>query len=284
MFVGADVLWLEMRQDSLPLHVLEFEWNGYRPSLVCLNRGDGRILELGVPRLDMTVSRSKTCVGYFDGDKHIQCPDGSSVTKFPQCESCSGESFIPFQECVFEPRCEGEECDIEFCKREHVLYLAFYNTIPKIGMSSTRRVERRLIEQGADAFSIIGSYPNRKRARSAEKDMSSKLRISQGIRQRTVLQGFTNPVDHDAMDRVYRSISSSLKDCYSLSAGPLTLLEGYPISLPLRSSPELMETSGRHKGDPLGVKGKWQIYEDRGVRAMSLQDLVGRYLSIGSDH
>jgi len=224
MFVGADVLWLEMRQDSLPLHVLEFEWNGFRPSLVCLDRRDGGILELDVQRLAMTVSKSKTCVGYFDGDRHVKCPGGSPVTKFPQCESCSGESFIPFQECVFEPRCEGEECDIEFCKREHVLYLAFYNTIPKIGMSSTRRVERRLIEQGADAFSIIGSYPNRKKARSAEKDVSSKLSISQGIRQRTVLQGFTDPVDPPAMERVYRSIASSINDRYGLSAEPLTFL------------------------------------------------------------
>ncbi|MCJ7562226.1 MAG: DUF2797 domain-containing protein [Thermoplasmata archaeon] len=283
MFVGADELWLEMRQDSLPLHVLEYEWDGYRPSLICLDRRNDCILELGAPWLDMTVSKSKNCVGYFDGDRHIKCPSGSPVTKFSQCDSCSGESFLPFQGCVFEPRCEGEECDIEFCKREHVLYLALYNTRSKIGMSSTRRVERRLIEQGADAFSIIGSYPNRRKARSAEKDVSSRLRISQGIRQKTVLQGFTDPVDHDAMERVYRSIASSIKNCFGLSAEPLTFLDGYPISLPLQSPPELMVTSGRHRGNPLGIKGKWLIYEDRGIRAMSLQDLVGRYLAIGPD-
>jgi hypothetical protein len=281
MFVRADQLWLDDMEEKLPLHALEYSWHDFRPVLRCHDARSASVDPLDLGSLDILIGRRKVCVGIFDGDRYIPCPDQAVVSGFAQCERCSGESFIPFQECIFDPRCEGnsEECQQEFCSRPHVLYLAFYNTLAKIGMSSSVRVERRLIEQGADAFAIIGSFPNRYRAREKEKEISRVLGLPQGIRQQSLLKNFSSPLDEEGMMARFDEIKERLASSFGLTPRPLRNISGYPLELPLPSTPILQETSGRHKGDLLGLKGKWLIYESDGIRALSMPDVVSRYLA-----
>lgn len=280
MFVRADQLWLEDQEDRLPLHALEFYWDRFQPGLLCYDTVERTVLEVGLDSADFVISRKKTCIGRFDGEKYIPCPSEAPVTKFPQCDACAGESFIKDQECVFEPKCEGELCDSEFCKRQHVLYLAFYDTMMKVGMSSTRRVERRLVEQGADAFAIIGSFPNRKKAREAEKDIASRLGLPQGIRQQTILSSFSRPLDMQGIEARYQGLKATLAETYGLSVEPLRHLPGYPLCLPLSGAPQLQSTPGVHRGRLLGVKGKWLVYEAGDLKALNLSDLPARYVSL----
>jgi len=280
MFVRADQLWLEEQEDRLPLHVLEFYWDKFEPGLLCYDAAEREVREVALDSADLVVGRKKTCTGRFDGDRYVPCPGSVPVTKFPQCDSCAGESFIADQECVFEPKCEGERCDSEFCRRQHVLYLAFYDTLVKVGMSSTRRVERRLVEQGADAFAIVGSFPNRKKAREAEKAVSSGLGLPQGIRQQTVLSCFSHPVDSHGLETRYESIKAVLAKEHGLSVEPLNRISGYPLELPLRRTPRLQTTPGVHRGRLLGVKGKWLVYESEELKALNLSDLPARHLSL----
>ncbi len=281
MFVTADRLWLDDVEGRLPLHVLEFYWDGFEPGLQCFDPERGRVVDVLLDDADLVIGRRRTCVGRFEGDRYIPCPGAVPVTRFSQCDACAGESFIKDQECVFEPKCEGERCDSEFCRRQHVLYLAFYDTMAKVGMSSTRRVERRLVEQGADAFSIIGPYPNRMRAREAEKDISSRLGVPQGIRQQTVLSRFSRPLDGEGIEARYGELKAALAETFGLCVEPLRHLRGYPIGLPLPAAPQLQETPGVHRGRLLGVKGKWLVYESGDIRALNLADLAGRRLARG---
>jgi hypothetical protein len=282
MFVSADQLWLEGLEDRLPLHVLEFYWDKFEPKLTCYDTAREKTVELDMAPADFVVSKRKTCVGRFEGEKYFRCPNNTPVTKFPQCDLCAGESFIKDQECIFEPKCEGEICDSEFCRRQHVLYLAFYDTMVKVGMSSTRRVEKRLVEQGADAFAIIGSYPNRKRAREAEKDIASKLDLPQGIRQQTILSRFSRALDVHGMDVRYEGLKTAIAEKYGLSVEPLRRLSSYPLELPLPRAPQLQTTSGVHRGRLLGLKGKWLVYESGEIKALNMPDLVGRYMARGA--
>jgi hypothetical protein len=281
MFVRADRLWLEGLEDRLPLHALEFYWEGFEPGLLCYDTTKRNVLEVHLDSADFIVSKKKTCTGRFDGEKYIPCPNSVPVTKFAQCDECAGESFIKDQECVFEPKCEGELCDNEFCKRQHVLYLAFYDTMVKVGMSSTRRVERRLVEQGADAFAIIGSFPNRKRAREAEKDIASRLELPQGIRQQTILSSFSHPLDIDGIKARYGGLRTAIAERYGLSVEPLKRLPGYPLVLPLSKAPQLQTTPGVHRGRLLGIKGKWLVYESGEMKALNMSDLAGRFIARG---
>lgn len=281
MFERGDRIWLSRIEDSLPYHVLEFDWREFEPTLTYVDK-DGTFERVDLSRVDYVISRRRQCVGRYDGDEYMRCPGSVEVTRFVQCADCAEESFIPHQECIFEPKCDGELCDIEFCRREHMLYIAFYDTKAKIGMSSTKRVRRRLIEQGADAYALIGTYPTRRSARTAEKEISSALRVPQALRYDTLLNGFARKVDEDGIENRYASLSASLESRFSLAPEKIEWLDRYPLELPLDGVPHLAETPGRHKGEPLGVKGRWMIYRSSRLQALNLADVPSRFMDVAS--
>jgi hypothetical protein len=86
-------------------------------------------------------------------------------------------------------------------------------------------------------------------------------------------------VDSGGIESRYEGLRTSLGETYQLEVAELRWLDRYPIELPLRASPKLQETPGRHRGEFVGIKGKWMIYENEGVRALSLADLPSRFLS-----
>lgn len=279
MFTRADQLLIETKEDKFPLHVLDFHWDEFEPHMECYDVFEKDVAEFDLQDVRFAVSKKRTCVGYWEGDRYLPCPKQTSVDKFGQCAGCSGESFIPFQECIFEPRCNGEICSLDFCRREHVLYFAFYDTRMKIGMSSSRRVDKRLIEQGADAYSIIGKFGTRKKARDSEKDISSRLGIPQSHRQEVLLRNLSRAVDDRGIEEGYEALKMRIGEAYQLNPEPLKWLKGYPIDLPLKGTPKLMESWGSHKGDLVGIKGKWLVFESDGLKALSLADLPARYLA-----
>jgi len=263
---------------ELPLHTLEYHWDEFDPHMLCYDTSAKEVSELDLHEVDFEVCKRKTCVGRWDDQGvYMPCPNQASVDRFVQCQGCSEKSFLPVQECVFEPQCEGERCGIEFCRREHVLYIAFFDKKRKIGMSSTRRIERRLIEQGADAYSIIGKFPSRLRARNAEKAVSSKYGIPQAYRQEDLLDNLSRPVDVRGIEGRYDALVMTLGD--EFDPEPLRWLDEYPIELPLRQAPKLKQSPGRHRGDYVGIKGKWVVFEEGGLRALNLSDLPSRSLA-----
>jgi len=290
MFQRADQILAETRtrEDEFNLHALEFSWEGFEPSLTVFDEDDREVSEFDLEVVDFYTSRKRTCIGYFGKDGYVPCPRNATVDKFAQCPDCCKEVFLPDQACVFEPKCDGEnpKCgadreDTDFCRREHVLYVAFYDTRMKIGMSSTRRVERRLIEQGADAFAIIGTIPNRVKARDLEKTVSSKLGIPQWIRQDTLLRNFSRKIDVSGIEGRYEGLKMTLGQMQSMNPEGLRWLDSYPIELPLPATPKLQDSWGKHKGKYLGIKGKWLIYESGDIAALNLSDVPSRYLARG---
>ncbi len=282
MFERADRIWLDQVETSLPYHAVDFEWRGFVPVLTCVERSSRKALELDLDRVDYIVSGRRECVGHYEDGRYEACPHGAAVDRFAQCASCAEEFFIPYQECVFEPKCHGDLCDMDFCRREHMLYLAFYNTRVKIGMSSTRRVETRLVEQGADAFALIGSFPSRKSAREEEKSISARFRIPQAYRQETLLEDLVLPMDIDGVAERFESLCASMEGQPGISPGKLQWLDSYPIGLPLDMKPILRETNGRHRGDAVGVKGRWLIYRADGLYALNLADIPSRFVGTPS--
>jgi len=280
MFTRADQLLVEQLQDRFPLHALDFHWEGFSPHLLCSDVSSHHVSEFDLTSVRFSASRKRTCIGRFDDEgKHIPCPNNNPVSTFSQCPQCAEESWIPHQECIFEPQCEGDKCDLEFCRREHVLYLAFYDTRPKIGMSSSRRIETRLIEQGADAYAIIGRWPNRKRAREDEKKLSEKLKVPQSHRQEDLLRSLSGKVNTSEIEKEFHGYRETLREKFHLEAEDLHWLDRYPVDLPLKAIPKLVDPWGTHKGAYVGVKGRWLIFESDGLNALNLHDLPTRYLA-----
>jgi hypothetical protein len=280
MFARADQMLIEQSEDSFPLHVIEFYWKGFEPGVVLHDVRDDRISELVMDPVSFSVSKKRTCIGYFDDHGgYVRCAKSSPVSRFAQCADCSKEVFLPVQECVFEPRCNGEICDLDFCRREHVLYLAFYDTKVKVGMSSSRRIERRLIEQGADAFAVIAKRPTRLQARNLEKEITTKLGIPQWVKKESVLRNLASKVDVRGIEGRYIGLQATLEEKLGdMSPERLKWLDGYPIKLPLEHVPRLQDSWGVHKGEYVGIKGRYLVYRSDGLRALDLADLPSRYL------
>ena len=286
MFQRADQILIQNKEDDFALHALDFSWEGFEPSLTVFDRSSREVSEFNLEEIDFFTSKKRTCIGYFGDDGYIPCPKNATVDRFAQCPECCKEVFLPDQACVFEPKCDGEKpkCgadkeDTDFCRREHALYVAFYDTRMKIGMSSTRRVERRLIEQGADAYAIIGTMQNRVKAREVEKAVSAKLGIPQWVRQDAQLRNFARKVDVSGIEGRYEGLEMTLNQMPSMRPEGLKWLNGYPIDLPLSATPNPQDSWGRHKGRCVGIKGKWLIYEQDGLKALNISDFPARFLA-----
>ena len=98
---------------------------------------------------------TKSCVGYYNLQemKEYPCENRINLTdsKYIRCKRC--EDLTGFSLCMM---CKGDVCRttnsnaLEFCKRKHMLYLAFFpNDIVKVGTAEYDRRYERLLEQGA---------------------------------------------------------------------------------------------------------------------------------------
>jgi len=281
VFARADQIRVGQIEDSFPLHALDFSWEGFEPVMTCVAVGTSETCQLDLEDVAFAVSRRRVCVGQFGDDGYVPCPRNAPVDRMSQCPDCADESFVP-QECIFNPpeTCENESCKTpEFCKRPHTLYIAFYDTRAKIGMSSSRRVERRLIEQGADAYALVGSFKDRYHAREMEKRISAEMRMPQSFRQDSLLVNLERRVDVRGVEARYEGYSATLSETYRLKPGPLTWIDGYPIDLPLESVPRLEPAWGMHRGKYIGCKGRLLVYEANGLRALDLADIPSRFVS-----
>ncbi len=177
-------------------------------------------------------------------------------------------------ECIFEPKCDGSLCGVEFCSRPHVVYLAFTGRLAKVGMTSEKRMRKRAIEQGADAYAVIYHAKNRLDARNTEKEVSRTYGIKQAHTARELLSQMRAVPDSDRIKISFTRAVSAMEFLKKLPE--LNFLKGYPIEIPLRRAPVLRPSALRHMGKVIGVKGKYLVYESSGIYAVDVRDLLGR--------
>jgi len=251
------------------VHVISSVWDGFDHEMKVY---DGNSLEIiDTDEIKFNVSQEKICVGSFE-EGYTPCPEERIVDRFRQCEECAPET-IPNLECIFEPQ-DCEECEGGFCDETHAVYLAFHGILPKVGMTKKDRLRKRLIEQGADAYALLSTVEDRKKAREEEKRLSEKLDISQRISSKKKLKGMARRVDRKIIERKYRGVKNRIP------VGDLVFLDDYPIDLPLRAKPRLRPVPGRHEGETVGLKGQFLIYENNGLQSLKISDLVGRKILI----
>ena len=204
------------------------------------------------------------------------------MSGFSVCDECA-TSFIPMLDCIFEPRCDGTKCDVpesKFCKREHVVYVSFQGRLAKIGMTSSGRIRQRQIEQGSDAYAMIGKMDGRRSARNLESKLSEALGLRQAVRTLEQLSFMTEEPDIPFIEKKYAKISEYAGKL-GHRVGKLHFLDEYPVSQPLDDRPKEAYPNGQHIGDVLGFKGKYVFYnsQDGKLRALNLQKSVGRFMT-----
>ncbi len=268
-------------------HVLSIRWKDFTPLLNCRSWETNEISEHRLTgNIGILVSLDKKCIGKWEGNEYIPCPNKASVGRFQRCDECA-KDIIPDQNCIFEPRCDGTSCLVEgtagdtisFCNRPHVVYIAFYGNRPKIGMTSEGRVRERCIEQGADAYMVISRHNNRYNARWEEKDLSRSHSIRQSFSAREILRMTKSRIDRDIIRSSAVDILNMIDKNEPGSNQEIIQLRGYPIELPLRSTPRETTAGGIHIGKIIGLKGRFMYYESPGLSALNLYELTSRTLN-----
>ncbi len=267
-------------------------WGRHGPVILAADPdAHGALMALPVAgRFDWTLGTERTCVGRIEDGIHLPCPDHAPVTQWSQCGRCSP---LVSPECVFEPKCkiDPSTCTCPFGPIPHVVYAAFHGSLPKIGMTQERRVERRLHEQGADAWFIVARCPDRATARETERRISRLYRVPEYRAHREVLPQLARPVDWTRIERRADDLRRRLRPRFEAD-DDLHRITGYPIEQPLPLPPRRRYAVGRHAGTWLGAKGPHLIYRARqgpdtlevGVGpplvALKLSDLAGRRIRI----
>lgn len=232
------------------------------------------------------VQQVRRCVGQFDaGFRHAPCPTGEPVSIHRQCAPCSG---LDDAECIFEPRCQDDPaactCLTTFKGVPHAVYLAFHGTLPKVGMTTSRRLRRRLWEQGADAYFVVQQTADRPTARSIEKQVSYVYRIPEHRAHRETLPQLARPVPWPQIESRADELRQRLSAQYEVERG-LHRVDDHPIAQPLGATPRRVPSQGLHRGTWLGAKGNHLIYREAprndrlqpgALAALKLSDLVGR--------
>ncbi len=263
-------------EPSKRIHFIDYYWDEFTPRLQhwdCEKVKDYNIFELNIK-----VTHERECVGKVRDGEHIPCPDAVIVKDFEICEKCASPR-IPSLSCIFEPQCTGERHESSFCRLPHVVYIAFFRSHAKVGMTAQHRIPNRLMEQGADAYCIAAKLPNRYKARDTEKLIGKELCVPQKYGAGKVLNAWAMPKEKFGIHDKYRAIRKELKEI-GFDAPALNFLEYYPLPEPLRKAPKLRPTVTLHTGKVMGVKGKYLIYEMNGLHALDLSKLPSRFAYI----
>jgi hypothetical protein len=295
VFETADEILRRRGMVAYDRHALSWEWDEFQPSLVTYDQKAKEVRELTEQfrpgeHLDLTVSEARRCVGSFIDGRYEPCKMRNIVSgQFDQCPLCAS-TWIPVQNCVFEPECDGtnitnEKCRNgggEICAKPTHVYAAFYGALVKVGMTLSTRFMERAIEQGADAIAKLGTYPNRRAARDAENQLSRALHATQWVRRTTFLKAQTSIRDREAYQERLDELLSTLNGV-DVDPGEVRMLDGYPLLPYDISRASFVEVAGRHRGEVLGCKGKWLFYRLRDERVMLLDmsSVPSRYVTFG---
>ncbi|MBI0582762.1 MAG: DUF2797 domain-containing protein [Methanomassiliicoccus sp.] len=260
-------------ESALHHHVLSFHWDGFEPHLIAFDRIARKVDEIPLDGLAMRIGAERRCVGRFDDAGYHPCPSERRVGRFSTCQPCAGP-WIPVQACVFEPQCNGDRCDHpEFCMRKHLVYLASFGNLIKVGMTSAARLRERAIEQGADAVRPLFECSDRREARALEKETSARFRIPQEIRSARTARGWNRRPSREEMSNVQAHYLKRIARWREPLEAELEFLDGYPLHRLPRSPPGVAAVEGLHRGEVLGIKGRYLLYRDARTGNPLLLDL-----------
>ena len=261
-------------------HVLSFYWEDFTPvlSIYDFQRDAMENVELGPGvEFSLTAGSRKFCTGRFQDGEYRPCPEKKEVTRFNQCQSCASV-FIPNLECIFEPQCDGSLCDAEFCRKEHVVYLALFKDDVKVGLTGKERVMKRIIEQGADAFAVLATTSSRVSARELEKDISRRLRVSQIYRFDRFIRNLMADVSPSSMEKIYHYYAVRFEKEFQLRPGELHFLDNYPMPSSINGRIYRRSCDNGCAGEVVGVKGKCLVFRREGYTALDLSELPGHII------
>ncbi len=255
------------------------------PGEVVLERG--KIISFRIGKGRFCVGHSRVTRDYSTMDswkKRVLCPTFSLANSGNQCRACAANDASG--PCV---RCTGESCSAhqsvrEACERgEAFVYLAVFGDRVKAGVSQGKRVEKRWIEQGADAARrvLVG---NGREMRVYEKKIQDELGALKRVKadEKTA---FTDPRElewglkrlGELTDKIHQTLPSAARiDEATTLLSPvygLPQTKVHPVDMKIKDNVAMA-------GKILAAKGPILYLENTGIiYSVNIHALIGRRIS-----
>jgi hypothetical protein len=252
------------------------------PGQLVLERGKNISFKLGRGRFCVGHSRVTCDYSTMDSWKeHVPCPTSSLAESGDQCKSCAvNDASGP---CA---RCTGESCSAhpsvrDICERsEAFVYFAVFGNRVKAGVSQGRRVEKRWVEQGADAARRVMAG-NGREVRIYEKRIQDELGLLKRVKAGEKMS-FTNPRELEgglkSLEEYINAIRRLFPTANHINETPTLLSPIYGLpSTKIRPIEVKIRDNIPISGKILGVKGPILFLENTGIiYSVNLHSLPGR--------
>ena len=245
-------------------------------------------------KISFRIGKGRFCVGYsrvtrdysmMDSWKErVPCPTSSLADSGNQCRACAtNDASGPCARCTGES-CSAHQSVREACERsEAFVYLAVFGDRIKAGVSQGRRVEKRWIEQGADAARRVLAGSGRE-MRVYEKRIQDELGALKRVKadEKTA---FTDPRELEWGLKSLEEFTDKIRQILPFAARideATTLLSPVyelpqtkvrPINVKIRDNVAIA-------GKILGAKGPILYLENMGIiYSVNIHALTGRRIS-----
>lgn len=150
------------------------------------------------------------CIGYLRNKIIYECPN--KIKKTAQCHNCQMlNDKYPCAECkgvCIASLKEKKEC----MQTPHIIYLASFGNLIKVGVTKEKRYYKRMIEQGAD-YSTIIARTNGLNARIYERIISKKIPDKIMLKQKIRNLEINNPnLINEKLKEIKNKIPKHIKE------------------------------------------------------------------------
>ena len=274
----VDITWRVVNEEIMPYMVF---WNPESTKM------DLQLLEQN-EHISWTIDGPAMCIGYRDyKGNRIPCPEKMILQPGrTQCGPCSA---LDKQEpCA---RCDGTICSasaekFEKCRdTEYAIYLVLIGDIIKVGVSTSRRVKVRWIEQGADYGTIVTTVKGGDKARRLESQISKLTDTSKAIRTSQKIKSMSTVIDIQIAESKINEILSDLEKSVSIVIPKIEALADHYGFSRLESIPQEISFNKKSQrtdivGDVVGVKGTVMLISVPGnINALNLKKMRGRLVT-----
>lgn len=157
--------------------------------------------------IDAEISFERVCTGRFDGPNSlVGCPESRSIESGSQCEECQRADFY----WPLRAEYHGLRNRNEHFGQPHVVYIAAFGSIQKVGITHYERFPTRVVEQGADAAAIVCSASNADEALHIESEIAQQTSITDQVTKEEKIKVVREDVTEGLISRARNEIERTL--------------------------------------------------------------------------
>lgn len=267
-----------------------FSGEQYEPRLIVQDADSFIALPFDTePKTLAFTTDTRYCTGWhsLETSESHPCPDNATLeSKFHECRHCQLKT--GFNPAFYNTDAISEQQQKRNAQ-PHILYLAHFGQgVVKVGISYQGRGIRRLLDQGARSYLLLGTFPNADIARQYEAKIARLSGIAETIQSRQksqLLNREYNP--HTGVEELLATRARIAKDTgLAPDQHEPEHLHRYYIGNHTLQAGQLIDLTPEQKisGTFLGMIGSYLIAEQENVQyILNLSKLRGYKVTIGEE-